>query len=275
MTTPRRHHIRYAIGGRIRTNPRLGRVTLFYLDDATDGRNWTPNTLLTKDQLDRAADLVQKTGGQFNSGQFSLPIGHAAALFAFAAECWGEPTDTDGYPIPDYPTTDQATVDEPPAEDATTMGENPAVHKAVRLIYDHGETLDRALRELIQAIRRERDGEFEQMRRSAAEGGGTAAFEKKIALLDQEAKAIEQLQTRIGDIQEALPEPHLWTLERAAYFLGASSTDSARKTLSRWGVRAVARESGRGGQSLYDAEQVRRERSSRPGQGARTDLRVG
>ncbi|GAX57352.1 hypothetical protein [Streptomyces olivochromogenes] len=66
-------------------------------------------------------------------------------------------------------------------------------------------------------------------------------------------------------------EPERWTIAEVASYLGAASTGSARKTLSRWGVKAVARQPGRAGASLYDAEQIRAARSSAPGQGARTD----
>jgi hypothetical protein len=68
-----------------------------------------------------------------------------------------------------------------------------------------------------------------------------------------------------------LTETRLWTIADVAEFLGAASTGSARKTLSRWGVAAVARQPGRAGASLYDPEQVRAARASAPGQGARTD----
>lgn len=68
-----------------------------------------------------------------------------------------------------------------------------------------------------------------------------------------------------------LAQTRLWTIADVTEFLGAASTGSARKTLSRWGVQAVARQPGRAGASLYDPEQVRAARASAPGQGARTD----
>jgi hypothetical protein len=68
-------------------------------------------------------------------------------------------------------------------------------------------------------------------------------------------------------------DAELWTIDEVAAFVGASSTGSARKLLSRWGVRAVGRHPGRGGVSLYDAHTVRAAKDARPGQGARTDLR--
>ncbi|MFF1733734.1 hypothetical protein [Streptomyces sp. NPDC058247] len=68
-----------------------------------------------------------------------------------------------------------------------------------------------------------------------------------------------------------LAETRLWTIADVAQYLDASSTGSARKTLSRWDVKAVARQPGRAGASLYDPNQVRAAREAAPGQGARTD----
>lgn len=62
-----------------------------------------------------------------------------------------------------------------------------------------------------------------------------------------------------------------WTIAEVADYLGASSTGSARKTLHRWGVQAVGRQAGRAGQSLYDPDEIRAAKASRPGQGARSD----
>lgn len=73
-------------------------------------------------------------------------------------------------------------------------------------------------------------------------------------------------------------ERELWSIDRVADFLGysgPSATGSARRTLSRLGVVAVAREPGRGGKSLYDAGQVRAAQAARPGRGARTDRTGG
>lgn len=71
---------------------------------------------------------------------------------------------------------------------------------------------------------------------------------------------------------ERIDEDEEWTLEETAARIGATSTGSARKMLSRWGVTAVRREPGRGGQSIYNALQVLAAKGARPGQGARTDL---
>ena len=69
-----------------------------------------------------------------------------------------------------------------------------------------------------------------------------------------------------------------WTLTQVAAHLGfggtsATAAGSARKQLSRWGITAVGRAPGRGGESLYDADQVRVAAEQRPGRGARTDLK--
>ena len=64
----------------------------------------------------------------------------------------------------------------------------------------------------------------------------------------------------------------LWTTTQAAEHIGAASTASARRTLGRWGVHPVARQPGRGGESLYDPVEVRRAHAKRPGRGTRTDL---
>ncbi|MGW4954563.1 hypothetical protein [Streptomyces parvulus] len=69
------------------------------------------------------------------------------------------------------------------------------------------------------------------------------------------------------------PEPTTWTLAEVADYIGAASTGSARRTLSRWGVRATGREPGRGGASLYDREEVKAAKAARPGRGARSDLK--
>lgn len=67
----------------------------------------------------------------------------------------------------------------------------------------------------------------------------------------------------------------LWTLTRVAEYLGyqgASAAGSARKQLHRWGITAEGRAPGRGGESLFAADQVQAAHASRPGRGRRTDL---
>jgi len=68
--------------------------------------------------------------------------------------------------------------------------------------------------------------------------------------------------------------PGLWTAQDVADFLGLASTGSARRTLSRWGVKAVDYKPGENGrtEARYSSEQVRSAASSRPGRGTRTDL---
>jgi hypothetical protein len=65
--------------------------------------------------------------------------------------------------------------------------------------------------------------------------------------------------------------PELWTTTQAAEYLGASTTGSVRKTLSRLRVAPVSREPGRGGQNLYDAGLVRAAKAEMPGRGRRGD----
>jgi len=70
-----------------------------------------------------------------------------------------------------------------------------------------------------------------------------------------------------------------WTLTQVVAHLGfggapATAAGSARKQLHRWGITAIGRAPGRGGESLYDAEQVRVVAERRPGRGARTDLKA-
>jgi hypothetical protein len=64
-------------------------------------------------------------------------------------------------------------------------------------------------------------------------------------------------------------ERELWTTVRAAQYLGASSAGSGRKTLSRLGLTPVSREPGRGGQNLFDADEVRAAKAQMPGRGKR------
>lgn len=66
----------------------------------------------------------------------------------------------------------------------------------------------------------------------------------------------------------------LWTIDEVAGHIGASSTGSARRTLSRWGVRAVDYRPSPSGRpaARYAADQVRHAAADRPGRGVRTDL---
>jgi hypothetical protein len=69
-----------------------------------------------------------------------------------------------------------------------------------------------------------------------------------------------------------------WPVTRVAEllgFTGPSATGSARKQLSRWGLSAVGRAPGRGGESLFAADQVQAAQAARPGSGRRGASRVG
>ena len=62
----------------------------------------------------------------------------------------------------------------------------------------------------------------------------------------------------------------LWPISRIAEYLGysgSSATGSARKQLSRWGFVAEGRAPGRGGESLYAADQIQAAHTHRPGRG--------
>ena len=71
-----------------------------------------------------------------------------------------------------------------------------------------------------------------------------------------------------------MTEPELWTIDQAAEHIGASTPVSARKTLSRWGVKAVDYKPVEGGglRALYRADDIRTAKAARPGRGARTDI---
>lgn len=66
----------------------------------------------------------------------------------------------------------------------------------------------------------------------------------------------------------------LWSAAQVAQHLGLANAHSARRQLSRWGVRAVRYELGPTGrpEARYDADNIRRAAVERPGRGARTDL---
>lgn len=61
----------------------------------------------------------------------------------------------------------------------------------------------------------------------------------------------------------------LWTAAEVAEYLGAASPDSARRTLSRWGVKAAEYRPGPSGrpQAHYRADEVRAAHAARPGRG--------
>lgn len=69
-----------------------------------------------------------------------------------------------------------------------------------------------------------------------------------------------------------------WTITRVAEYLGysgPSAAGSARKQLSRWGLAAVDRAPGRGGEARYAADQVGAAHAARPGKGRHGAHREG
>jgi hypothetical protein len=71
-----------------------------------------------------------------------------------------------------------------------------------------------------------------------------------------------------------MPERELWSAAQVADHFGWTSTATARKTLSRWGVQAVDYQRGDGGrpEARYDTAEVLHAAERRPGRGSRTDL---
>lgn len=61
-----------------------------------------------------------------------------------------------------------------------------------------------------------------------------------------------------------------WSLSQVAAHLGYSGTSasgSARRQLSRWGLQAIGRAPGRGGEGQYAADQIQAAHATRPGRG--------
>lgn len=244
------HRIQYGTRGRVIIRPRRGLIEIAHrLADPTDKCRYVP--VLNAEQ--RAA--IEALGARIRVDYYVLPIDQAADLLALAAEYWGAPTDTDGYEIPvtEAPATEPEPTQTPAAEQAT---EADPTRAAARIIYEHGDLLYAALQDYIAA---------------EAQRFPTADPE----LLQDSYEVASNLAEHIADVMQALKEPDLWTIAAVAEHIGATTTGSARKTLSRWGVKAVGREAGRSGESLYDAEQVRTARAARPGRGTRTDLQQG
>ncbi|MFE2486086.1 hypothetical protein ACFXGR_22850 [Streptomyces mirabilis] len=206
-----------------------------------DGSRYVPT--LTVEQCARAEEM----GARLRNGSYVFSLDQAAAVFAFAADVWGEPTDTNGYEIP---AAEPKPTETPAAEQAT---EADPTRTAARIIYEHGDLLYAALQDYIAA---------ETQRFPTADP----------ELLQDSYEVASSLAEHIADVMQALKSPDLWTIATVAEYISATTTGSARKTLSRWGVKPVGREAGRGGESLYDPEQVRAAKASRPGRGTRTDL---
>jgi hypothetical protein len=72
---------------------------------------------------------------------------------------------------------------------------------------------------------------------------------------------------------ERADQNETWTLTEAANHMGAASTDTASRALRRLGVEKVGRAATAGGQSIYNAVEVMYAHATRPGRGARTDLK--
>ncbi|MFE6868291.1 hypothetical protein ACFVFS_17215 [Kitasatospora sp. NPDC057692] len=85
----------------------------------------------------------------------------------------------------------------------------------------------------------------------------------------------EPLDTAYVTEVERWDSDEMWTLQQAADHMGATSAKVAAQALRRLGVEAVGRAPGRGGQSIYNAAEVMYVHATRPGQGARTDLKGG
>lgn len=70
-----------------------------------------------------------------------------------------------------------------------------------------------------------------------------------------------------------------WTIDQVAEYLeysGPNARGSARRTMSRLGVKATHRPGPTGRvQAYYPAAEVRAAQAARPGKGARTDLEGG
>ncbi|MFF5315879.1 MULTISPECIES: hypothetical protein [Streptomyces] len=83
-------------------------------------------------------------------------------------------------------------------------------------------------------------------------------------------------QWRPAAIDAYLTRPRdLWTVSQIATYLGyqgdpSSAASSARRQLGRWGFTAEGRAPGRGGESLYPADQIIAAHTHRPGKGNRT-----
>ncbi|MER7688808.1 hypothetical protein [Streptomyces sp. NPDC097610] len=250
-TDSTRNHFRILYGTRGRVIVRTGRGVIeiaHRLASPTDKCHAVG--VLTPEQC----AAIEGMGARLRDDYYVLPIDRAAEIFALAAEYWGAPTDANGYDIPaiEAPATEPEPTETPAPEQATEA--DPA-RAAARIIYEHGDLLYAALTDYIAA---------EAQRHPTADP----------ALLQESYEVASNLREHIADVMEALKEPDRWTIAAVAEHIGATTAGSARKTLSRWGVKAVGREAGRSGESLYDPKQVRAARAARPGRGTRTDLKT-
>lgn len=256
MATKLAHRIRYN-NGMIIVRPTRGEIQISHhqQNDPNDPCRVYP--VLTKEQQAR----VEALGARLRMDYYVLPIDKADEVLAIAHDVWGEPVDADGYTMTatDEPAAEAETELEPQTQTQSTpetATENNPTQAAARIIHEHAGILYHALHEYIRAQYR-----------------NPGHSPEAVAAVVEENEELYLLADRILDVSELLTEPELWTIQGVAEYLEASSTGSARKTLSRWGVKPVSREAGQWGQSLYDADRVRAAKAARPGRGARTDLR--
>jgi hypothetical protein len=243
-STRHQHRIQYGTHGRVVIRTGRGVIEIAHrLADPTDKCRYVP--VLNTEQC----AAIEALGARIRVDYYVLPIDQADAVLALAAEYWGAPTDTNGYEMPAAEPEPQPT-EAPAVEQAA---EADPTRAAARIIFEHGDLLYAALQDYIAA---------------EAQRFPTADPE----LLQDGYEVASSLAEHIADVMQSLKSPELWTIATVAEHIGAMTTGSARKTLSRWGVKPVSREAGQHGQSLYDPEQVRTAHAARPGRGARTDL---
>lgn len=240
MTT--RYRITYSTGI-ILVNTQRGTISISHRQPSpTDDCLYVP--VLNADQRAR----MEALGATSKMDNYTLPLDQAHAVFALAAEAWGQPTSNNSdYPIP-------APAPAAPADDEQPTAEGDPQQAAARIIREHGETLYAALQDHI-----------------AYQARNATTLNAQLTAEDNEDLA--ELAERILDIMTALPDAELWSIDGVAEHIGAATASSARRTLGRWGVRPVGREAGRGGQNLYDPAQVKAAKAARPGRGHRSDLR--
>lgn len=249
MDSTRQHYrIQYGTHGRVIVRTGRGVIEIAHrLADPTDKCRY-PAVLNTEQ-----CAAIEALGARLRVDYYVLPIEQADAVLALAAEYWGAPTDTNGYETPatETPAAEPESTEAPAAAEQAT--ETDPTRAAARIIYEHADLLYSALTDYIAA---------EPKRFPTADP----------ELLQDSYEVASNLREHIADVMQALKSPELWTIATVAEHIGATTTGSARKTLSRWGVKPVGREAGRSGESLYDPERVRAAHAARPGRGARTDL---
>lgn len=89
---------------------------------------------------------------------------------------------------------------------------------------------------------------------------------------DAPTQTVDDIGDGLWDIVLAHTLPEIMTRDEVAEHCGIAPS-AVSSTMTRWGVPAIGRESGRGGQSIYDRAAVVEAHTAAPGQGRRTDLR--